>query len=88
MFGSEYVIDHVICEHNSNMKRTIYMNYTSDMLKAMAEGLGAQVNYRFSDMIKTEKEDTRSGDEIALEVIRKAGLKGKNNGFTESTSED
>ena len=77
LFGSEYVIDHVICEHNRKSEQSLYMSYTSDIFKAIAESLGVQVNYRFSDMISPKEEDMRSGDEIALEVIRRAGLKGK-----------
>lgn len=51
--------------------------YVADLLKSVAEFCGAEVNYRYADIISVREKDTRTGDEIALEVIQKAGLKVK-----------
>ena len=60
------------------MEQYAYRSYTADLLKVIAESMGAEVNSRFVDIVDlSHKEDTRSADEIALEVIEKAGLKGQ-----------
>ena len=35
---------------------------------------GSEMNVRFADLIEKRKIDTRTGDEIAFDVIEKAGL--------------
>lgn len=88
MFGSGYVIDHVVAEHNSRAKEEGYRLYMSDLMKCLAEVMGVTVNYRYADTVaKPEKEDERTGDEIALEVITKLGLKGKSDGLHEDESD-
>jgi hypothetical protein len=47
------------------------------MLKAVVEGLGATVDSRFADLLENKPQDERTGDEIALDIIKRAGLKGK-----------
>ena len=75
LYGSQYVIEHVVAEWNIRTDRQIYNAYTSDLLKVIAESLGAEVHSRYSELIdKTEKEE-KTGDEIALEIIERAGLK-------------
>lgn len=51
--------------------------YTADLLKAIAESVGATVNSRYSDLTDFETKDERTGDEVAYEVITKLGLKVK-----------
>ena len=77
LLGSEYVIDHVVAEHNVRMKDEIYKCYVSDIAKVMSEIWGAKVPERYYDMISPPlPEDTyKTGDEVALEVIRRLGLK-------------
>lgn len=77
MYGSNYVIEHVIAEHNDRAEKRLYRCYTTDMLKAIAEGMGATVNSRFVDSLNNEPQDETTGDEIALDIIKRAGLKGK-----------
>ena len=78
LIGSEYVIDHVISEHNLRIEEKIYRSYVSDILMIMAEGKTAQVQHRYTDLIdKPKEENEKTADEIALEVITRAGLKGK-----------
>ena len=76
LFGSYYVIEHVLAEHNIRMEEKVYRSYTGDMLKVIAESMGATVNYRLTDLYDKPKEQ-KTGDEVALEVIQRAGLKVK-----------
>lgn len=89
--GSEYVIDHVICENDRREKELAYKIYVSDILKVMVNQWGADVGERYADWIKDEEpeqEEELTGDEIALAVLEKAGLKGRNNGLNEPSGED
>jgi len=38
------------------------------------------INYRYRELIETKEEQTMSGDEVALMVIKRIGLKGKTDG--------
>lgn len=78
MFGKQYVIEHVIAEYNNRMEQLAYRSYTSDVLKAIAEMMGANIPKRFAELINNETvEETKTGDEIALDVINRAGLRAK-----------
>ena len=80
LLGVEYVIDHVISEHNKRLEEFAYRNYTSDLLKVIAENMGVEVNSRFADFIQIGEKDERSADDIVLDIMKKAGLKGKQDG--------
>lgn len=61
-------------------KREIFRSYLSDALKNIAENTAkyAGGNYptaRYADRVKPRKVDNRSGEEIAVDVIKKCGLK-------------
>ena len=78
LLGSWYVIEHVICEHNAKMEEEVFRVYMGDVLKAVGEQLGLKIEKRLIELIKKpEPEDSRTGDEIALAVIKAAGLKVK-----------
>lgn len=77
LYGSYYVIEHVIAESNKKQEERLYRCYTSDMLKAIAESFGVTVDSRFIDAINNEPEDEQTGDEIALDIIQRAGLRVK-----------
>lgn len=87
MIGSGYVIDHVVAEHNKRAKDEAYRIYVGDLLKCLAETWGAQIPYRYADMIAPQEEEQKSGDEVAIEVITKLGLKGKTDGLHEVESD-
>lgn len=54
---------------------------------SMAQSWGVNVLYRFADINNVNNNDNNlTGDEIALEIIKKCGLKGKLNGCTEVES--
>lgn len=44
---------------------------------SIAESMGVQVNARYAELIRPRERDERSADEIALDVIKRAGLKGR-----------
>ena len=77
LMGSEYVIEHCVAEHNIRINQKAYQIYTTDLLKAIAETNGVEVYRRFADFISPTQEDKRTGDEIALDIIKRAGLKVK-----------
>ena len=51
--------------------------YTTDMLRVVAMGQRIQSVQRFAELIDHAPKDTRSGDEIAADVIQRCGLKVK-----------
>ena len=77
----------MVAEYKANSERYVYRVYVTDMLKCLAESWGADVPYRYREIIEPEDEEPESGDEIALKVIRKLGLKVKTNGLYETESE-
>ena len=80
LFGSYYVIEHMIAEHDNRMHEKVYRSYMADLLKVLCESMGATVTERYIDLITDEpEEETKTGDEIALEVITRVGLKVKEN---------
>ena len=59
------------------------------MLKGLAEANGLTVNGRYLDLIDFKnKNDARTGDEIAIDIIKRCGLKVKNNEFVRTRGED
>ena len=74
MLGSQYVIDHVVAEYNRRTEEKVYRSYTADMLMSIAEGMGGEVRYRYAEIVDITPKDDRTGDEIALDVIERAGL--------------
>ena len=89
LYGSSYVIEHVVYEYNAHAEMEVFRSYTADMLLALNRQLGLEFSTRYSDVIKKEiKEDEPStGDEIAMQVIKRAGLKGKSNGHNDLDGE-
>ena len=86
MFGSEYVITHVVAEHNERMRTENYRVYVTDMLKLFGDFIGANVEIRYADIFQTDDDEQKSGDEVALDVIKKLGLKVQN-GLHETESD-
>jgi hypothetical protein len=54
-----------------------YRMYTTDMLRTMAMGMKYQSVQRYAELIDHAPKDTRSGEEIAADVIQRCGLKVK-----------
>ena len=62
-----------------NFEKETFRIYVSDLLKVTVELLGGTVDRRYGDIISMKNEPELSGDEIALKVIKNAGLKVKEN---------
>lgn len=59
------------------MEEKAYRVYVTDVLKAIAESTGCQVSMRYNEAISTSNdEEELNGDQIALDIIERAGLKG------------
>lgn len=87
MFGSGYLLEHIRAEHKRAMEEKLFYVYMSDMAKFMAETWGGKVESRYSELIRPQEDTPESGDEVALSIINKLGLKGKTNGLHETESE-
>lgn len=58
---------------------TVYRTYTADALRTISEntaryGGGSYVTARYYDLIHPKPVDTRSGDEIANDILVRAGV--------------
>ena len=81
LFGSGYVIEHCVSAFTQYQADKVYRTYVTDALKHINKIVatqfgGSYMENRYSDFAypKREKEDERSGDEIAADIIRRAGL--------------
>ena len=60
---------------NQQAKDTAYRVYVTDCLKLIAENTGnISLKLRYYDIIHQKKVDTRTGDEIVADIIKRAGL--------------
>ena len=64
---------------NQQAKDTAYRVYVTDCLKLIAENTanisrGQYMKSRYYDIIYQAKVDTRTGDEIVEDIIKRAGL--------------
>ena len=60
---------------NQQAKDTAYRVYVTDCLKLIAENTGnISLKLRYDDIIQPKKADTRTGDEIVADIIKRAGL--------------
>ena len=69
----EYIVARFIQERED----LSYRIYTTDMLRTMAMGMKYQSVQRYADLIDHAPQETRSGEEIAADVIARCGLKVK-----------
>lgn len=84
LIGRGYIVDHCVSLFNSKAKERLYQIYITDTLKCLNDNLakligGTVLKARYHDLLEsgTKKESEKTGDEIALEIIKKAGLKVK-----------
>jgi len=83
ILGKGYIVESCISLFQKRMEEKLYRVYTTDVLLGIFNRLlpqGNVIKERYYDMITPAKTSEKSGDEIALEVIRKAGLKVKEDG--------
>jgi len=84
LIGKGYIVDHCVSLFNDRMKERLYRVYITDTLKCLNDNVakvvgGSVLKARYYDLLEegNKKEIEKTGDEIALEIIRKAGLKVK-----------
>lgn len=75
----DYIAQHVIQAYQKEQKELAYRMYVSDALKLICENTakyagGSHLTIRFSDILAQKPADTRTGAEIARDVIKAAGL--------------
>ena len=79
MFGTDYIAQHVIQAYQQEQKEFAYRAYMSDALKLITENTakyarGSHLTKRYADIVTQKPADTRTGAEIARDVINAAGL--------------
>lgn len=72
---------YVVARYNEKQRDMAYRIYLTDSLKYIAENTarsvssdGKYLTVRYIDIIEPKPQDNRSGDEIAIDVITRAGL--------------
>lgn len=82
ILGRGYIVEHCISLFKKNQEEHAFRKYVADAVHFMNEAVYKRIGGRchkntFSDFIDRKPEDNRTGDEIAMEIIKKAGLKVK-----------
>jgi len=80
LFGSGYVIEHCIAVFKNKQEERLYRSYVAECLKTTAQmaGRNAGVEVQIVDFREINgwvKNDARTGDEIAADIIKRAGLR-------------
>ena len=78
--GSGYVIEHCVSAFSDMCEEKAFRSYIADGIKCISESVanqygGSYLQERYADIITVSRVEEKTGDEIALEVIKKAGLK-------------
>lgn len=71
-----YADCHILSEH----ERRAWQSYVADSLRVITENTakyagGGYIRERWVDIVSPKKKDTRTGEEIVADVIKKSGLK-------------
>ena len=88
LYGRGYVVDHVIASFQREQEEEFYRMYVTDCLRILTENTthyviagygnvdyGAHIKERWAEMRKkVEPKEEKSGDEIAADIIARAGL--------------
>jgi len=77
--GKRYIIDYCISRWKRESKDEAYQGYIAEVLRLLGENAavlahGSYIQSKWTDLIKENKQDNRSADEIAEDIIRRAGL--------------
>lgn len=78
--GSGYVIEHCVSAFSDMCEEKAFRSYIADGIKCISEAIanqfgGSYLQERYADIVSISRTEEKTGDEIALEVIKKAGLK-------------
>lgn len=83
ILGRRYIIEHIATDYRRRKVYEVYQIYVTDCLKGIADlnmkyfsrnSNSELVTKRFADILHPENIDTRSGEEIANDIMAKAGL--------------
>lgn len=75
------MIDYCVAAFAKDEEERVYRAYLTDALQAISHntaGMAAEghvMTRRFAELVNWVEEDTRTGDEVAADVIKRAGLK-------------
>lgn len=84
--GRGYVVQYCISLYRKKMEKFAFQSYISDVLCTLNNNFarqlgGTEISMRYVDLVKpfgygsqTEPQDDRTGDEIAADIILRAGL--------------
>lgn len=77
LLGTGYVVEYCVSRYKHKQEEKQYRVYITDALMVIANNTarafgGSTVTMRYSDIIKPQ--DTRTGDDIAVDVMQRAGL--------------
>ena len=77
LMGTGYVVEYCVSRYKHKQEEKRYRTYIADVLMHMCNNIagafgGNTITTRYVDLDKPV--DTRSGDEIAVDVIKRAGL--------------
>lgn len=81
LIGRGYVVQYCISLFRERQEKLLYQTYVTDALMAITNNIfhafgGAEIKMRYFDIAKSEQVETdeRTGDEIAADIISRAGL--------------
>ena len=65
---------YAVARYNQNQRDTAYRIYVTDTLRIISRNTGAYAQKRFIEILDPKCSDDRTGEEIAVDVIKSAGL--------------
>ena len=70
---------YAMARFNQHRRDLAYRIYVTDCLRIISEntakmGGGSYITAKFADIINTKPADNRTGEEIAADIIRRAGI--------------
>lgn len=79
LYGRDYVVEHCVAVLKAEQKEKRYRSYISDVLRLIGENAaalahGSYIPARWAELDNPPPEDTRTPDEIAADIITRAGL--------------
>ena len=80
-------MDHCVNAIKERKREELYRTYVTDVVKLLAEILGGTISDKYSNLIDFTPKKELTGDEVAISVITRCGLKVKNDDAIRVTSE-
>ena len=77
LLGAVYMMDAVIDAINARRETEMYWEYSAECLRGIGASLGMKI-VSFHDILHPQPIDTRSGLEIAVDMLDKFGIKAEN----------